>query len=146
MKSSKANRNGASELPILAQSIVDRAVLAERDLVSASKVPRANRAAALRAPLADVVRIEATVAELVSTTTAWRKSIDFHHHDPLDEVHDRLTNLRHASEGVRHVETTRTMEPSPQASPVRANPRTVAPTPATQLSQSSIDNYVVETE
>jgi hypothetical protein len=146
VQSSKANRNVASEFPALAQSIVDRAVIAERELVSASKVPRADRFAALKAPLADVARIEATVAELVSTTTAWRNAIDQQRHDPLDEVHDRLTNLRHASEGVRSVETTRTMAPYPSSSPINENSRTVAPTPATQTSQSSVENYIVETE
>ncbi len=146
VKSSKANRNVASEFPALAQSIVDRAVLAERELVAASKVPRANRNVALQAPLHDVVRIEATVAELVSTTTAWRHAIDQQRHDSLDDVHDRLTNLRHASEGVRHVETTRTMTPYRSVSPVNANSRRVAPTPATQVSPSSVENYVIETE
>jgi hypothetical protein len=144
-KPSKLDRKGPSEFPALAQSIVDQAVVVERDLVQASKMPRPNRAAALAVPLNEVDRIEATVAELVSTRAAWRNAID-QRHDPLDEVHDRLTNLRHASEGVRSVEATRTVAPSSSVSPVNANSRTVAPTPVTQLSQSSVDNYVVETE
>jgi hypothetical protein len=64
-KKAKTQSSGASEFPAIAQSIVDRAVLAERDLVQAARMPRANRSAALQAPLDDVVRIEATVAELV---------------------------------------------------------------------------------
>jgi hypothetical protein len=144
-KPSKLDRKGPSEFPALAQSIVDQAVAVERDLVHVSKMPRPNRAAALAVPLNEVDRIEATVAELVSTRAAWRSAID-QRHDPLDEVHDRLTNLRHASEGVRSVEATRTIAPSSSVLPVNANSRTVAPTPVTQLSQSSVDNYVVETE
>jgi hypothetical protein len=143
-KPPKLDRQGATEFPALAQSIVDQAVVVERDLVQASKMPRPNRAAALAVPLNEVDRIEATVAELVSTRAAWRSAID-QRHDPLDEVHDRLTNLRHASEGVRRVETTRTFEPA-------AAPTLSAPTKATPLrsysnqSQSSADNIVIETE
>jgi hypothetical protein len=147
-KALKLDRKGASEFPALAQSIVDQAVITERELVQAVRMPRPNRAAALVAPLNEVDRIEATVAELVSTRAAWRNAIDQQRHDPLDEVHDRLTNLRHASEGVRSAETTRTIAPSPSTStsPVTALPQAVTPTSATQFSQSSVDNYVVETE
>jgi hypothetical protein len=143
-KPSKLDRQGATEFPALAQSIVDQAVVVERDLVQASKMPRPNRAAALAVPLNEVDRIEATVAELVSTRAAWRSAID-QRHDPLDEVHDRLTNLRHASEGVRSVEATRTFESA-------ATPTLSAPTKATPLrsysnqSQSSADNIVIDTE
>jgi hypothetical protein len=143
-KKAKTQSSGASEFPAIAQSIVDRAVLAERDLVQAARMPRANRSAALQAPLDDVVRIEATVAELVSTASAWSHAIDLQRHDPLDAVHDRLTNLRHASEGVRHVETTRSFEPSPWVTPnagqVRSNSSQAS------FSQSSIDDFVIETE
>ena len=143
-KKAKTQSSGSSEFPAIAQSIVDRAVLAERDLVQAARMPRANRSAALQAPLDDVVRIEATVAELVSTASAWSHAIDVQRHDPLDEVHDRLTNLRHASEGVRHVETTRSFEPSPWVTPNAAQARATS-SPAS-FSQSSIDDFVIETE
>jgi hypothetical protein len=145
-KPSKLDRKGASEFPALAQSIVDQAVVVERALVQASKMPRPNRAAALAVPLNEVDRIEATVAELVSTRAAWRSAIDQQRHDPLDEVHDRLTNLRHASEGVRSVETTRTFEPATPPTLSAPTKATTAPRSYSHLSQSSIDNIVIETE
>lgn len=144
-KPSKLDRKGTSEFPALARSIVDQAVVIERDLVQASKMPRPNRAAALAVPLNEVNRIEATVAELVSTRADWYRAIDQRRHDPLDEVHDRLANLRLASEGVRSVDATRTFQP--------ATPTVSAPTKATaalrsysHLSQPPVDNIVIETE
>jgi hypothetical protein len=143
-KPSKLDRKGTSEFPALAQSIVDQAVLTERDLVQASNMPRANRAAALAAPLNEVDRIVATVAELVSTRAAWRSAIDQQRHDPLDEVHDRLTNLRHASEGVRSVDTHRSVAP-PSSSANHGTSTDSVASPA-RYSQASIDDFVIESE
>jgi hypothetical protein len=145
-KASKLDRKGASEFPALAQSIVDQAVITERELVQAVKMPRPNRAAALVAPLNEVDRIEATVAELVSTRAAWRNAIDQQRHDPLDEVHDRLTNLRHASEGVRSAETARSFDPLSVPTVSELTKGTAAPLSPSKPSQSSFDNIVIETE
>jgi hypothetical protein len=100
----------ATEFPALAQSIVEHAKAVELDLVHASRLPRAHRNQALQGPLAEVARVEATVAELAATSTAWRGAIDLSHDDSLDEIHDRLTNLRHASEGVKRADDTRTYD------------------------------------
>jgi hypothetical protein len=99
-----ANRREPSEFAHLGESLAQHSVGIERDLVKAAKSPRVARRTALAAPIQEVERLEATVAELLATSAEWRQTMAGSQTDPLLGVQDRLAAMRHATDVVRSVD------------------------------------------
>ncbi len=141
----KNRRRDASEFDSLAESIAQEGVRIERDLVNAARTPRAHRNRALTQPVRDVERLEATVAELVATTSHWHEAIEQpSRQDPLDDIQERLTTLRHASEGVRDAE--RRHIPSLSTTPMPIDGPTAAAVVDPAVPQSLPTETVTEIE
>jgi hypothetical protein len=95
-----------NDFPALGEAIAQHALTIETALVLASRVPKAQRNTALEAPIHEVSRIETAVAELIAASTEWQTTIDARTpHNPLDEIHERLTSLRVATSGVQSADS-----------------------------------------
>jgi hypothetical protein len=92
---------GQSAFVEFGESIAQQGVDIEHDLVLASRTPRPMRANALLEPIAAVKRLEATVAELATTSAQWRQTMNSPGQpDSLTGVQERLAALRQASDEV----------------------------------------------
>ena len=90
----------------LGEAIAKVALETETALLYAARAPKAHRTKALQQPLNDIERIELTVAELITASAEWHSAIGGPvTHNPLDDIHERLTSIRHASAGVRKADS-----------------------------------------
>jgi hypothetical protein len=137
-----------SEFSTIAESIAQHAVSTETALIQAAATPKAQRAKALQLPLNEIDRIETTVAELIAAASEWRTTIDRQSMNPLDDIHERLTSMRQATDGVRSADAVvPTIGAAPTVGPNRStSPDGAPPRPRSNVQPTNHDNVVIETE
>ncbi len=106
-RSLKVTRGTASNnFADLGEAIAKHALETETALLHAARAPKAHRSKALQQPLHEIERIELTVAELITASAEWHLAIGGSGtQNPLDDIHERLTSIRHASAGVRKADS-----------------------------------------